>query len=78
MKKKLVALLAVAAMAVASLSVMAQAEEEAGGKGFPVGEDEAYYMCVPVSGVEYWYPVFQGMKECANALGVKAYYMGTP
>ena len=39
---------------------------------------EKYYMCVPISGVEYWYPVFQGMKEAANALGVQAYYMGTP
>jgi len=77
MKRKLVAMLAVAALAVSMLAVGAHAEEE-GGKGFPVGEDETYYMCVPVSGVEYWYPVFQGMKECANALGVKAYYMGTP
>ena len=37
---------------------------------------EKYYMCVPISGVEYWYPVFQGMKEAANALGVRAFYMG--
>ena len=54
------------------------AADAAGGSKFPVEADESYYMCVPVSGVEYWYPVFQGMKECANALGVKVYYMGTP
>ena len=40
--------------------------------------DEAYYMCVPISGVEYWFPVFQGMKDAAKALGVNCYYMGTP
>lgn len=43
-------------------------------KGSP---DESYYMCVPVSGVEYWFPVFQGMKDAAKALGVNCYYMGT-
>ena len=32
--------------------------------------DETYYMCVPISGVEYWFPVFQGMKDAAKALGV--------
>lgn len=40
--------------------------------------DESYYMCVPISGVEYWFPVFQGMKDAAKALGVNCYYMGTP
>ena len=40
--------------------------------------DETYYMCVPISGVEYWFPVFQGMKDAAKALGVNCYYMGTP
>ena len=40
--------------------------------------DEKYYMCVPISGVEYWFPVFQGMKDAAKALGVNCYYMGTP
>ncbi|MDO4620388.1 MAG: substrate-binding domain-containing protein [Lachnospiraceae bacterium] len=39
---------------------------------------ETYYMCVPISGVEYWFPCFQGMKDAAQVLGVSAYYMGTP
>ncbi len=44
-------------------------------KGSP---DETYYMCVPNSGVEYWFTVYQGMKDAAKALGVNCYYMGTP
>ena len=51
---------------------------EPSGSGFGDGTGEQYYMCVPISGVEYWYPVMQGMKDAAAALGVSAYYMGTP
>lgn len=40
-------------------------------------EKESYYMCVPISGIEYWFVVFQGMKDAAKALGVNCYYMGT-
>lgn len=46
--------------------------------GLKGSSDETYYMCVPNSGVEYWFPVFQGMKDAAKALGVNCYYMGTP
>ena len=39
---------------------------------------EKYYMNVPGTGIEYWYPCFQGMKDAARALGVSAYYNGSP
>ena len=39
---------------------------------------ETYYMCVMVSGVEYWFPVYEMMKEAAHQLGVKSVYTGTP
>lgn len=44
-------------------------------KGSP---DETYYMCVMVSGVEYWFPVYEMFKQCAWQLGVKSVYTGTP
>ncbi len=39
--------------------------------------DEKYYMCVFVSGVEYWFPVYAGFKEAGNMLGVQTFYNGT-
>ena len=39
---------------------------------------ETYYMCVMVSGVEYWFPVYEMMKQCGQQLGVKTVYTGTP
>ena len=39
---------------------------------------EVYYMNVPGVGIEYWYPCFQGFKDAARALGVSAYYNGSP
>lgn len=40
--------------------------------------DETYYMNVMVSGVEYWFPVYEMFKQCAWSLGVKSVYSGTP
>ena len=42
------------------------------------GKGEVYYMNVPGTGIEYWYPCFQGFKDAARALGVSAYYNGSP
>ncbi len=39
--------------------------------------DETYYMNVMVSGVEYWFPVYEMFKQCAWELGVKSVYSGT-
>ena len=41
-------------------------------------KDEVYYMNVAGTGVEYWYPCFQGFKDAARALGVTAKYNGSP
>jgi len=49
------------------------------GVGKFVGDPgETYYMCVMVSGVEYWFPVYEMFKQCAQQLGVKSVYTGTP
>lgn len=39
---------------------------------------ETYYMCVMVSGVEYWFPVYEMFKQAGQLLGVKTVYTGTP
>ena len=44
-------------------------------KGDP---SETYYMCVMVSGVEYWFPVYEMFKQAGRQLGVKTVYTGTP
>jgi ribose transport system substrate-binding protein len=38
---------------------------------------QTYYMCTFVMGVEYWVAAFEGFKDCAKQLGVKAVYTGT-
>lgn len=49
----------------------------AAAKGIYGSPDESYYMCVFVSGVEYWFPVYAGFKEAGKLLGVQTYYEGT-
>jgi ribose transport system substrate-binding protein len=41
-------------------------------------EDEVYYMVPFVSGVEYWFPVYEMFKQAGQQLGVKTKYLGTP
>ncbi len=41
-------------------------------------EDEVYYMVPFVSGVEYWFPVYEMFKQAGQQLGVKTEYLGTP
>lgn len=38
---------------------------------------ETYYMDVMMSGIEYWKPVYETMKQAAHALGCKTAYTGT-
>ena len=64
-----------AAPAAAASSAAPAAAAAAGFKGSP---DEAYYMIVFVSGVEYWFPVYAGFKQAAKELGVQCYYTGCP
>lgn len=39
---------------------------------------ETYYMNVMVSGVEYWFPVYEMMKQAAEQMGCDTVYTGTP
>lgn len=39
---------------------------------------ETYYMNVMVTGVEYWFPVYEMFKQAAHQLGCKTVYGGTP
>ncbi len=45
---------------------------------FQGSADETYYMCVFVSGVDYWFSVYETMKDAGRQLGVKTVYSGTP
>ncbi len=47
-------------------------------KQFKGSPDETYYMNVMVSGVEYWFAVYEMFKQCGQQLGVKTVYGGTP
>ena len=46
-------------------------------KKFTGPADQTYYMCTFVSGVEYWVAAFEGFKDAAKQMGVKAVYQGT-
>lgn len=45
---------------------------------FQGSEDDKYYMITFVSGVEYWFPVYEMMKQAGQQLGVDTVYTGTP
>ena len=45
---------------------------------FRGSEDDKYYMITFVSGVEYWFPVYEMMKQAGQQLGVDTIYTGTP
>lgn len=45
---------------------------------FQGAEDDKYYMITFVSGVEYWFPVYEMMKQAGQQLGVDTVYTGTP
>ena len=83
MKKKVLALIMVFAMVLglAACGKQAPASSDAVGgasaSGLHGSSDESYYMCVFVSGVEYWFPVYAGMKDACKQLGVHCYYEGT-
>lgn len=87
MKKRLLALTMAATMTLSlvgcssggntsgeNTSAPSGATESGGLKG---SSDELYLMNVFVSGVEYWFPVYAGMKDAAKYLGVSCAYGGT-
>lgn len=61
---------------VLSLIVAGTAFSQVQNKKFSGPADQTYYMCTFVSGVEYWVAAFEGFKDAANQLGVKAVYQG--
>ncbi len=74
MKKLLISALTVSLLSGAAASVQAQETSP-----FPrCKPGETYVMNVMVSGVEYWFPVYEMFKEAARELGCKTRYTGTP
>lgn len=53
----------------------AQTAAAGGLRGNP---NDVYVMNVMVSGVEYWFPVYEMMKQLGRTLGVRTRYSGTP
>ena len=85
--KKVLSLLLLVALVVSALTACAPAQQAATStttttgnqvKEFKGSADETYYMNVMVSGVEYWFPVYEMFKQCGQQLGVKTVYSGTP
>ncbi|MET0351190.1 MAG: substrate-binding domain-containing protein [Rhizobacter sp.] len=67
---------AVAGAGLTGASAFAQTAAAAGGlRGNP---NDVYVMNVMVSGVEYWFPVYEMMKQAGRSLGVRTRYTGTP
>lgn len=73
--KKITALVASLAFA-GTLSGSAYAADPA--PQFRCKPGETYYMNVMVTGVEYWFPVYEMFKQAAHQLGCKTVYGGTP
>ena len=65
---------ALALIAAITMPTVAQVQN----KAFKGSPQDTYYMVTFVSGVEYWVAAFEGFKDCAKQLGVKAVYSGTP
>jgi len=72
MKRLIIGILIVSLMVFTAGTTLA---EKSFFKGDP---SETYYMCVMVSGVEYWFPVYEMFKQAGQQLGVKTVYTGTP
>lgn len=52
--------------------------QTAAAAGLHGNSNDVYVMNVMVSGVEYWFPVYEMMKQLGRTLGVKTRYSGTP
>lgn len=73
MRKILISALTVALLSGAAATVQAQEASP-----FRCKPGETYVMNVMVSGVEYWFPVYETFKEAAHEMGCKTQYTGTP
>lgn len=73
MKKVLISALTVSLLTGAAATVQAQETS-----AFRCKPGETYVMNVMVSGVEYWFPVYEAFKQAAHEMGCKTQYTGTP
>ncbi|SEM38838.1 monosaccharide ABC transporter substrate-binding protein, CUT2 family [Variovorax sp. YR750] len=65
-------------LAGASAFAQQQAAAPAAAGGLRGNSSDVYVMNVMVSGVEYWFPVYEMMKQLGRTLGVRTRYTGTP
>ena len=65
-------------LAGASAFAQQQAAAPTAGGGLRGNPSDVYVMNVMVSGVEYWFPVYEMMKQLGRTLGVRTRYTGTP
>lgn len=77
MTRKMQVATATVALSILSATSPAMAETKAPA-AFKCKPGETYYMNVMVSGVEYWFPVYEMMKQAAQSMGCKTVYTGTP
>ncbi|MGO2281668.1 MULTISPECIES: substrate-binding domain-containing protein [Vibrio] len=77
MTRKMQLATATVALSILSATSPAMAETKAP-TAFKCKPGETYYMNVMVSGVEYWFPVYEMMKQAAQSMGCKTVYTGTP
>lgn len=75
MKRILTAALVTASMSLTSVAAIAQDDAPTAFKG---DASDTYYLVDFVSGVEYWFPVYEMFKQAGQQLGVKTVYTGTP
>jgi ribose transport system substrate-binding protein len=69
---------AVAVTAMVTLGSFGAAAQEQAPKAFKGDPSDTYYFVDFVSGVEYWFPVYEMFKQAGQQLGVKTVYTGTP
>ena len=69
---------AAAGMGLAGASAFGQQSAAPAAVGLHGKSSDVYVMNVMVSGVEYWFPVYEMMKQLGRELGVKTRYSGTP
>ena len=78
MRRNFLKTAAAAGMGLAGASAVGQQAAPAGPVGLHGKSSDVYVMNVMVSGVEYWFPVYEMMKQLGRELGVKTRYSGTP
>jgi ribose transport system substrate-binding protein len=70
--------LSTTALAVLASTLLAAAASAATENPFRCQPGEKYVMNVMVSGVEYWFPVYEMFKQAGQQLGCETAYTGTP